>query len=391
MLKISYNPFAGLNFRYVADLSHLPAPVGDVWYLPSGSNWKFTKDLDFMGKRFVCLGPVSIQAASSETVKLKSTGLSGALFTTQYSLVLESISIECPTGSVFDIDGDNTAALDWRAVNIYNTPDIGIIKDVSNFIMAFSTFADSQNLVMSGNGGTIAFFTVLFRPAAGVCIQFASDAVVSRRSRFTECAFVAPLGVVAIDIAVGASIPIDQLICTSCSFTGGSTTFITGTTATSDIADFFRNKGIANSATLGQIYGEDLAVPTPIAAINTFYALVMASTAGLMQRFTSEPNKLIYTGQIQKTFRIAGSLSFTSGNNNVVKIIIRHYNSAGTIIKTSVARKATTSGSGKSENVDIEEFFQMSNGDYIKLFGANTSAINDITVTDFTVSSSVSI
>lgn len=388
MFQIMYRPFAGTKLRYVSKKSELPPFVGGACYLPSGTSLVLIDDIDLAGGRFVADGPVSIRCESSETGSLRSTGLTGnALITTTSSLPLRNISIISPTAPAINVIGGGSAALDWNSVNFINTPNVGTIQGASNFVSNSCAYINSQGLIVDGNTGTVSFRDVLFQAASGSSLKFAATSNITRRGRIEKSAFVTPLGAIGIEIEAGASIPIDQLLIEGCNFSGGSSTFITGTTALADISDFFRNKGIDNSFNAGSFYGQNLVTPTTMLILGQFVKLNIASTAGLLQRFTHSPNRLAYTGEIQRTYRIIASLSFTSGNNNVIQMRIGKFSSSGTLLETSIAQGQTTSGTGRAEGLTIEYITTLNNGEYLEIWGANTtSIINPVTVTSATLS-----
>lgn len=66
----------------------------------------------------------------------------------------------------------------------------------------------------------------------------------------------------------------------------------------------------------------------------------------------------------------------------MIKTVIRHFNSSNVLLNTSFAPKTTTSGAGRAENITIPATFTLQTGDYLEIYGANTTAIVDITATD---------
>lgn len=381
MLQIVYNP---TNFKIVGKKADFPAAVAGVITLPADTNWIITQAVDLLGDRLVCAGIVAIHGVSSETAYLSSTGLVGsdALITTNYSLPLQNLTITSTSAPALDIGGGINTALDWTKVNFLNTPDTGTIKDIGNFVGVILSWLNSGGLIFDGTAATIALSNTLFATSSGTALTLAATLVVSRRFRVIDCAFSIGAAAVGIDFVAGASVPIDQFLVRGCNFSGASATYYTGITPQDDISDWAMNKGIPNSENSGEFSMEGNATATVIANTADFVKAAGTTIVGDIQRFTHSNNRLTYLGAIQRTFSISMSLSLTAGNNNICRAMVRHYNSSDVLIKSSFAPNITSNGAGRAENVAAFLTTNLSSGDYLEIWVRNTSAVNNITVTD---------
>ena len=85
-------------------------------------------------------------------------------------------------------------------------------------------------------------------------------------------------------------------------------------------------------------------------------------------------------GEVTRTFSISATISIQAGNNNICKAVIRHFNAAGEIVKSSAIPDITTNGAGRAENVALQLTSTFNLGDYLEIWIRNTSSLGDVTV-----------
>lgn len=362
----------------IHSLSDLPEPIEGIIYL--NGDYIISGDVDLQGNKIVCNSICSITGISSETSILRSTGLTDYLITSNYSLPIQNISFYCD--KFINIDGfGNNAALDWFAVNVYNCNDLGIIKNVNNFILISCLFNNSKLLQFDGTIGTISFAFTLFNNTSDSLITIKNSAIVSRRFRVSDSSFIASLGSNSISIENTSSIPTDQFILKDCNFSGGSTTFINGVTNTNNISDWRNNKGILNSSSTASYY-LTTGITTPIPVVGTFYKLLGTTTAGdYIQRFTVTDNRATYIGAISSQFLITMSLSASSGNNQLLRFRI----AKNGITIASGEVDETTNSANKVSNLSSSTIVSLNTGDYLEIFGTNNTNTTDILPVKMTV------
>ena len=144
-----------LNVVHVEEIGDFPVAVGGVITLAPNTTYVVTKAVDLLGARLVAGGICNLFGLSSEVSFLTSTGLGVGvpLLTSIYTIVLERISFH-DVDTCISIDGNtNLVALDWKAVNFIDIPNVGVINKCDNFIFDTSSFLGSQGLRFTGSIG----------------------------------------------------------------------------------------------------------------------------------------------------------------------------------------------------------------------------------------------
>lgn len=379
-----YSYISSGKFKIIESISDLPTPVSDVITLEADTSYMFINDLDLSGNRLVGASNTAILGTSSETSRLTSTGLGAgvALFSTNWTTPIQNIAFY-DVDTALDIDGTgNNAAIDWDKFNIVNVPNIGTVDTVENWILTNSAFLNSKGLVFTGTIGTIGIANSLFTGdgAVGNIIELDASCVITRRFRPIYSSFVAFGSTVGIDVDVSATIPTESYILDTVNFSGGGT-YLTGVDETSNKSLFVNCVGIVNTAVNGQLYMQNNATATTIAATNTFYKVSGTTTPSAdNSKFLHSDNRLTCDATIERKYLIQASLSFSAGNNNICEF--GFYDSKLGGIRTPSRIKSTANGAGRQEGVTFFCVVQYSQGDYLEIHCANTTSTTNITVTD---------
>lgn len=365
------------RFKFISALADLPAAISAVHTLPAGSYF-FTDNIDLLGGRLFLDGVVNIRGTSSETASITSTGLTGAaLITTTNTLPIADIALTAPAGAtlISALAGSATDAIDWRAVNIINTPSIGTISGYSNCIFTDGLIGNSAGLTFDGAIGTIAFNTYAMTFSAGTGITLPATLTVTRRFRIVYSSLIATGGITAINVNVAATIPDDSYILDTVNFSGGGT-YTAGVQYNDNKARFVNNKGVTNSSTLGYMTMLGNGTATVIGGIAT--PAKMAGTFSLnaaSERFVLVGNKLKYTGSPPLKVMITIVSSCTTTANNQVDLYA--YKNAGQIAASIASSTATAAG--RSENIKSGSVTTMVQNDEFDPWVANATAGNNIT------------
>jgi hypothetical protein len=373
-----------LQLKYISQKSDLPTASGGVITLEANKTYVFTNDVDLTGDRIVCGGVCNIFGLSSETSFITSTslGVDVPLITSEYTLVLENITIK-DVHNALDIDGNSrTVALDWENVNFSNVTKAGIIDNVDNFIYETGAFLNSQGLKLTGTIGTVAFANSLFvgRSLVGSIIELDASCVITRRFRIIYSSFVVDALGTGINVNVAATIPTESYILDTVNF-GGAGNYLSGVDETSNKALFTACKGIINSAVNGQLYMQGNATATTISNTTDFVKVAGITTASPdNSKYTATDNRLTNNAIIERKYLVQATLTFTAGNNNVCEFGFYDSKIAG--IRTPSRTKSTANASGRAENVTLACVVQHSDGDYIEVHARNTSASTNIVAED---------
>lgn len=368
------------EFIFVNYASDLPPPVDGVITLEPYKTYYITTTIDLDGSRLVAGANTTILGASSENCRIKSTGLTDALITSEWSLPIRNITLEADLVLDLDATGNTLQALDWNGVNFNECALVGTIKNYNNFIAHGCAFLNSQGLTFDGAINTIAFTDTLFdNRTSGTSIIIPATATVSRRFRIMTSAFISLSGETAINVSTSASLAPETYILNTVDFSGGGT-YTAGVQYNDNKAIFSDTKGVTHSANLGMMYWTQNAQNTIILQTTTPTKIVGTSApSDYSQRFSHDTSgRLTYTGTITRLFSIETTLSFTSGNNQLIDVYIAKN---GSIIQKSESR-TTTSGSGRAENIKVQTIVDLAPTEFIEIFIENHTSTNSIVVVD---------
>ena len=373
------------NIVIVNDKNNLPPSVDGIIYLSPNVTYIIASHVDLEGDRIVTSGVNNILGKSSETSSLTSTGLGVGvpLITSQWTLVLESITIK-DVDTAIDIDGNfRLVALDWENVNFNNIPNIGLINTCDNFIYDTGAFLGAQGLRFTGSIGTVAINNSLTRGigALGDIIKLEENCVITRRFRIIYSSIIAFSNTIGLSIHPNATLPVQGIILDTCNFAGGST-YISGISFQDNEALFVNNVGITNSREVSQYYMNGNVTATTVSEIGATYKVAGTTTSGTFtSKFTNTDNRATFTGNVSKIFKVVATLSVESGNNNIIGVYIAKN---GTLLTDSEVYITTNAG-GRAEACTVQSLVVLEINDYIEIFVENDSAVTDITVTDLNV------
>ena len=375
------------NYKIISFLSDLPEAVSNVITLEDNVTYFIANTIDLLGDRLVGGANTTIIGGSSENSILTSTGLGVGvpLLSSIYTTPIRHISFN-DVDTAISFDGStnpNEMALDWTGVNFVNVPNVGLVKDASNFIFDKGAFLNSKGLSFDGTIGTIGFGNSLFRGdgLAGDLLRIESTCTITRRFRIIYSSVIAFGSTTGLNVNVSATIPVEGYILDTINFSGGGT-YLSGVAVTDNKSLFVNCKGIENSEEISQYYMNGNATATTIVSVGVSVKVAGTTTSSsVTQKFTNTDNRATYIGSLTRFFKVTATLSLESGNNNQVGVYIAKN---GTLINESEVY-GTTSGSGRAENIVVQTLVQLSENDYIEIFVENDSATNNITVTDLNV------
>lgn len=384
---VEQSPSIPESFIFVDSLSDLPTPnESNVITLEDNKTYYITTEVDLFGNRLIAGANTTILGSSSENCILKSTGLSGLpLITSAWSLPMRNLSFDCDIVIALDATGHTNQAIDWSGVNFLNC-QVGTIKNYSNVILSDCAFLNCSNITLDGTIGTVSFFQCIFDNSEnGTMINTLSSLIILRRIRFLYCAFVTLVGETSLNINTNTQIPVESYILDTVNFSGGGT-YTSGVVYTDNKSKFINCNGIINSTNMGAMSWSENATVTTISQKDIPTKILGTSIVNSNnQKFSHSNNRLTCTGSITRLYLITGTVSLTSGNNQLLGIQI---SKNGNIIDYSESH-VTTSGNGRSENVKIQVITPIALSEYIELFCANYTTSDDITVTDMNLIISV--
>jgi hypothetical protein len=372
---------------FVGDTNDLPSPNEfNEFVLGANINYFITDLIDLEGGVLIGGENTTIIGGSSENCILTSTGLntSTPLLQTIYSTPVRHIAFK-DVGTAFDINGASNpqpVAIDWTGVNFVNVTNVGTVKDVDNFIFDKGAFLGAQNLTFTGTIGTVGFGNSLFQGdgSDAPILRVDSTANITRRFRAVLCPFIAFGNTKAISFDPLASVPTESYILDTCNFSGDGTRLV-GVDDTSNKALFVNNVGITNTSVNGQLYMQNNATATVVSVQNTWYKLAGTTTASSdNQKFSHSNNRLTCQAAVSRRYLIMATVSFSSGNNNVVNF--GFFDSRINGIRPQSITSSTANASGRAESVTFMCVLEMVQGDYLEVHTLNETGANNITGTE---------
>lgn len=367
---------------FINSLVDFPSPVDGVITLLDNSTYYLNGTIDLLGVRIVAGRNTSIIGGSSENTFLLSSGLTEtALITSEWALPMRNITLIADIGLNLIANQTELQALDWVSVNFINTSNVGTISGYTNTTFFNCAFLMSAGLKFDGSIGTIAFNQCLFRGVdSESVITILDTATVERRFRIIYSSFVLASGMTGITITDTPSIPVESYILDNVNFSGGGT-YISGLDDNSNKTLFVKCVGIVNTTVNGQLYINNNAVATAVAATNTFYKAAGTTTPSVdNKKYLHSNNRLTNDAVIERRYLVQCTLSFNSGNNNVCEF--GFFDSKLNDIRLPSRVKSTANAAGRAESVTLFCVVNHAAGDYIEVHVANTSSTNNITVTD---------
>ena len=162
-----------------------------------------------------------------------------------------------------------------------------------------------------------------------------------------------------------------------------TTLFQDGQANNSITAQDIRDAIVSLSSAYGEI-NTTTAVATTIAAANTFVKEGGTTTLGLARGVTmSTNNRLTYTQAPARIFQVVATLTATSAVAGQT-LAFRLAKNGSTIANSEVSKTFTLNTD--EETVSLSALVSLATTDYIELFVANETAINNLTVTNMTLS-----
>lgn len=330
---------------------------------------------------------MTILGTSSETSYLTSTGLDVGipLLTSVYTIPVKNITFRDVDTAIY-INDNGTAnqqvAIDWLGVNFFNVPNIGEIENADNFIFQVGAFLNSQNLKFTGTIGTIGITNSLLigTGVVGDIIKILDTCVITRRFRITYSSIVAFSNTIGINVDINATIPTESYILDTVDFSGNGD-YLNGVLVNSNKTLFNNCNGIINTSVNGQLYMRNNSIETIINNTTDFVkvaGITIPSTNN--EKYTHSNNRLINEADIQRKFLVTTTLSFQSGNNNVIEF--GFFDSKLNDIRIASITKSTANSSGRAESISMQCIVQHNIGNYIEVWARNTSSTQNIIVTE---------
>jgi hypothetical protein len=376
---------------FIEKKSDFPTAIGGVITLQNNVTYFIASEIDLTGDRLIGGSNTTIIGGSSENCILKSTGLANGvpLFYSEWTTPIRDISFK-DVDTAFYIDGNINppVALDWTGVNFVNVNNVGTINTCDNFIFIKGAFLDSQNLLITGTSGTIAFNNSLFRGDGSTASLFNidEDANITKRFRIIYSSIIAHSSTKGISFSPSASVPDENYILDTVNFSGGGD-YIDGLQFNDNESKFLNCIGITNSSAIVNMFMKDNATQTVVSVTNDRYAASGTfSVSNITQRFLLDDTigAVEYVSSVSNLFKIQLSFSILSGVNNIIGIYLG-INRTGGVLDPDADRipesevYITASGT-RPDAAFIQCAAYLEQGDRVYMIVQNKSATTNITV-----------
>lgn len=385
------------NTVYVESLNDLPDNVGGAITLETGKQYLFG-DVDLAGNRLVANGIVAISGSSSETARIKSTGLNAAqpgqpLLTTNSTIPIRNITLDglnegYPILSL-DAVANPGSALDWYGVNIVDAPDIGTIANYSNAIFLNGAFINSANLEFDGTFDTIAADTFLLTGRENQStVRVLSTCTINRRLRMIYSSIVTPTGGIGLNLESATSFPNPQSAILDNIYFSGAGTPTSAVLVGTNKGLYVNCVGIPNINSEAVYYMEDNVTATTITVAGTYYKIAGTTTIRKFINFIApSSNQAKFQGATENDFFIGVTANLsTSTNNRNLAIKIFRDDGLGNFTEIAGSRgktRATTAGQGYF--VSAQTIAALTPDDSIEIRVTNLDGTEPVTAQDLAV------
>ena len=181
--------------------------------------------------------------------------------------------------------------------------------------------------------------------------------------------------------STGSFVNNETFILDTVNFSGAGSA-ISGSNELDNISLFSNCVGICNTSDVANYFMVGNAASTGIPATDVFIKVSGSTSNGpAVAKFTQTDNRATYIGALTSFFKLTVGLSMSSGNNNVVSVKLAKN---GVIIDSSETQM-TMNAAGRSENGFVQTVVELTDGDFVEVFVANTSATNAITVSEMSL------
>lgn len=157
----------------VAEKSDLPAPAVGVITLAADTHYLFTDDVSIGTDRLDLNGNI-ITAADSSVIQLTYTGTGNMITTTGTSDKFAKITLSCPNGTLFDVDGLGTGVFQTLDMTIKDCVAMGTWNSLAASQINNTAFDEitGNGLLFTGSHGLLLETGNVFNLLAGTLFDF---------------------------------------------------------------------------------------------------------------------------------------------------------------------------------------------------------------------------
>jgi hypothetical protein len=370
------------NYVLVKSIADLPAPVGGVITLATGTTYEINGTIVLTSK--INLNGCYLVGMDANNDKLIYTPSSGEMFTGTRGGTVKTLTLVAATtgAKLFNLDMGATENLLVRDAIIASCKDVGLVK-----------------------GGNVVFFSVINYSGntTGITYQNVANLLLDNTAWFSTNAgtfeklegtfsLIEKLGGFYHTLSTNSATALDVSGITTINEAGNlkNTAFIgTGTKVTGTFSKKWEVEAAGlntekDAAATGTLYVSTTA-NTVIVSSNTPVKVSGTTTATELARFTSPTNnRLLYDGTKTRTFIVTASMSASGTSGTYVYSFYIYKN--GVQIPASRQRTKVFSASGDVQVVTLVTTVSLAPGDYIEVWAENNESAADLNVQNLTLS-----
>ena len=370
------------NFVLVKSVSDLPAPVGGVITLASGTTYEVNGTIVLTSK--INLNGCYLVGVDANVDKLVYTPGSGELFTGTKGGTIKTLTLAATTAGskLFNLDLPATENILVRDAIIAHCKDVGLVKGGNIIFFSVINYAGNTNGITYQNNTTLLLDNTAWFSTNGGTFEklVGSFSLIEKLGGF--CQPMSANSATALDVSGITSIAEGGNL-KNTAFVGTGTK-VTGTFSKKWEVEAAGLNTEKDAVATGTLYVSSSA-STIIATGNTPVKVAGTTTATELTRFTSPVNnRLMYDGTKTRTFIVTAAISVTgtSGSNVYSFYIFKN----GAEITASRQRTKVSSTVGDVQIVTIVCTVTLSPGDYVELWTENNSSAGDLNVQNMTLS-----
>ncbi len=374
----SSSPVALPKQVLVGAKSDLPAPSGGVITLAADTEYLFTDDVSVGTDRIVLSSGTLVSAQDSSIAALTYTGTGNMFTAIGVSNKITRITINCPNGAVFDIDGSSTGIFQLFDMTVGICKTIGTWKDLFGSQITNVAFGSitTGGLLFTGAHGIFLSSGNLFGIAAGTLFDLGTATFnsLSITSSFPDVAAGATFLSGAADSAninTGGFATVQDVI------QSGLGAALSGITTDDDQWQFSINSDVSDTAPDG-LLSFNTPTTTTIATVDTPVLINGTWTSEAFSQFTlTAAGRATYTGvkDVRLPVSIGTTIEAASGTNKDITLYLALN---GTVIANS--KTVNQVGSNDQKNTSIMWQLDLVMGDFLEVFIENNTDAVDLVV-----------
>jgi len=362
---------------FISSKDDFPAPSSGVITLDSNTRYQMVDDVNLGTDRIVLQDTTFLTGSGVGVTTLTYTGSGDMLTSSNAAISVESMTISCVSGTVFNISG-TTQVCRFEDVVVSQCLNVGTVNGtIPRFTFFTTPNVTGTGITFSGNIPNLLYGPCLINLNAGTMFDLGSATFDSLTLDSVTCGVASGATFISGltgsgNVNAGGTAQINF-----CRFSGLGT-ILNNISADDALWEFTKNDDIPDTRPDGLLSMQGNATNTVISVATTPVLVAGTWTEDLASQFSSTAaGRLTYTGGKDATLPISFSISMSPISGGA-QTIAAYVAINGSVVSGSKRTVSTSGGSDLSVTGLWQE--KLSTNDYVEVFVANDSATNDILV-----------